>query len=248
MDSYFWINTKFASAKYNSTYTMQLPRRITLSEKHEVSLLEINYSKFIKTLQTELDGLINISYLENGNILQKTLKIPWIRYNSINHLVYTINDNLQEYTSEIRLNIENEFVEVNSIGGEITFSKALSKVLGLKHVSYSYEKSFAFKHPDLQIYNQFINVCIDIIDSQFAGNKWLQLLRRVYNKETKSNQVQTSFCLPIYFPIIKNDFDVIKVSFVNDKNTWINFDENDNVSLLIHIRKNKSLLIATIPN
>ncbi len=223
MDSYLWINTKFATAKYNSTYTIQLPRRITLSEKHEVSLLEMNYSKFIKTQQTETDGLIHISYRENGDVIQENFQIPWIKYNNLKQLVDTINENLKEFNSKISLLIQNEFVEVNSQGGEIHFSKCLTKVLGLKHVTYSNEKSFAFKLPDLQVFNQFINVCIDIIESQFVMNKWLHLLRRIYNPETESNQIHTNFCVPIYFPIIKNDFEVITLSFVNDKNICINF-------------------------
>lgn len=237
MDSHFWINTKFASAKYNSSYTIQLPKRITLSEKHEVSLLEINFSKFIKTLPLETDGLIQISYRENDNILYQTLQIPWIRYNDAEGLVNTINDLIQEFTTEIHLHIDNNHVRVNATGGEIIFKTSLAKILGLKHNNYSYEKSFAYRHPDLKLFNQFINVCIDIIESQFVGNQWLPLLRRVYNSEGVNTQVHKNFCSPIYLPIIKNDFDVITLSFVNDKNVNIQFDENDDVSLLLHIRK-----------
>lgn len=237
MDTYFWINTKFATAKYNGTYNIQLPRRITLTEKHEIGLLEISYSRFIKTMQIESDCLINISYRQEDDILHSNFQIPWKNYQSVNELVETINEFLHDFTDEISLEFDSNLITVNSIGGEITFSKSLAKILALKHTTFSNEKSYSAKHPDLNKYNQFMNVCIDVIEPQFVGNKMLPLLRRVNTVNFGATHVHSIFSLPIYFSILKNDFDVITIRVVNDNNINIVFDESDAISLFLHIRK-----------
>lgn len=240
MDTYFWINTKYSSAKYNGSYSIQLPRRITLTDKHEIGLHEVIYPTYLKTLPREDDCIICITYRHEDNTLNETFKIPWKNYNSIIQLIETINDFLLEFTEEIKFDVDQDSVIVNSHGGTIALSKSLMKIFGLKHQFFSYEKAYSIVKPDILKYNHFLNLCLDVIEPQFVSNIWIPLLRKVYHdKDTEHAHTHKTFLLPLYFSIAKNDFDVITVSIVDDKNRNINFDESEGLSLLLHIRKKK---------
>ncbi len=240
MDTFFWINTKYSSAKYNGSYSIQLPRRITLTEKHEIGLHEIIYPTYLKTIPREDDCTISITFRQNDNTFSETFKIPWKNYNSINQLIETINDFLMEFTEEIKFGIDQDLVHLNSHGGTITLSKSLMKIFGLKHQFFSYEKAYSVVKPDILKYNHFLNLCLDVIEPQFVGNIWIPLLRKVYH-ERDSDHAHThkTFLSPLYFSISKNDFDIITVSIVDDKNRSINFNETEGLSLLLHVRQKK---------
>lgn len=225
-----------------SYFQVQLPKRISLFGSYEVSLWEISYPSDLHTIVTEKESEIKISFVTNeGDHASAVIKVPIKCYHNMNEFLDVINEDISEYTENIKLEIDSDGrVQVNSkkYSDQIIFSPLIQDILGFKNSDINGSKSGCFI-PNLLQQQNFLNICVDIVQPMFYAKKQVQLLRRFQHDCSKRRYVMKTFTEPMYFPLNSNDFDTITVQITNDYGNPISFDRGT-VFMILHIRPKKN--------
>lgn len=128
----------------------------------------------------------------------------------------------------------------------VIFDKYLNKVLGFENQILSDLKT-ADNLLDILGENHILYIYSDIVSPTIVGQSKVQILQIItisYILEEKNNLSvlnRYTFENPIYFPIIKNNFDIIEIEIRNDIGNLVQF-ESGKTLLIIHFREkiNKS--------
>lgn len=227
-----------------SNFQVTLPKRVTLTEEYEVSLWEISYPSDLHTIVSENDSEVKISYLSSaGDPTSSSFKIPLTCYHTVKDFVNMINDHIADYTDSIKLEIDimdgNKVnVIARSYADQIIFSPLIQDILGLK-TNIINGNTWGCFIPNLLQQQNFLNVCVDIVQPMFFAKKQIQLIRRFQHESSKRRYVLKTFSEPMYFPLIRKDFDTITVQITNDYGNPISFDRGT-IFMILHVRPTKN--------
>ena len=221
-----------------SYFQVTLPRRITLTGDYEVALWEISYPSELHTFVNDKDGEIRIEFQnELFDTQSEKFSLPVKCYHNVENLVAEINDHISDYTSNIKIQMENP----NSISisantyHQIWVSDLIRDVLGFRENS-TIQKQYSKYQPNILQQHNFINVCVDIVQPLFYGKRDWSILRRFQHEQDKRRYVLKTFDKPFYFPLARTDFDTITVQITNDHGNPISFDRGT-ILLLLHIKQ-----------
>lgn len=238
MSLYISLCTKdLVKSSQDSYYSIQLPQRVSFQKQQEVALIEISYSNSIRCFQSALEATITITYFDSGgDFHEKNIVLSKFQFINVKDLVDEINDHVHDFTDSIQLTFHEQesILEVEARSSSIVLSNHLKNIFGLSYNKIQNEKSFSKKRTNLfQNYN-FLNILTDIIEPQMYCKSWKPVLRRFLHEDSNSIFLSKTFA-PIYFPVAKTDFDVIRLQIEGDNRSLIEFSDN-NVNILLHFR------------
>lgn len=224
-----------------SYFQVSLPKRVTLVGEYEVSLWELSYPSDLHTIVTDNESEVKISYVSTvGEPTTSTFKIPIKCYHSLRDFIDMINDHIAEFTKNISLEIDDDGkvnVFAKSYADQIVFSPLIQDILGLK-ANVINGKSYGCFLPNMLQQQNFLNVCVDIVQPMFFGKKQIQLIRRFQHEPSRRRYVLKTFSEPMYLPLLRNDFDTVTVQITNDYGNPISFDRGT-IFMILHIRPRK---------
>lgn len=221
-----------------SFFQVQLPKRITLTEEYEISLLEISYPSELHSFVTEKDSEIKIRFFDPlGEQQEVSFHLPQKCYYNIKEFLEVINDYISEYTSDITVNLNEEtMIHVSALRSEIVFSPLIADILGLSTCVVERCSVYGKCAPNLFQQHNFLNVCVDVVKPMFFAKRPWSLLRRFQHEYKGVKYNLRTFEKPLYFPLARNEFDTISVYINTDHGNPISFDCGS-VFLLLHLRK-----------
>lgn len=229
-----------ANQKENS-YLFQLPRRFTSPKKLEVALIEISYPTSFNVFTDENESKVGLSYLtEFGQYISCDIILP-LSYINILQLINTFNEYVSEYTKNVSIvyDSNDQKVEVNVKDSSIRLSKKLTKILGLLYPVVHNETSYSKTRVNLFEGCNFFTILTDIVEPQYICASWKPAIRRFLHSNNSTNDKYTlkSF-VPLYFPVVKDDFDSIQMEILGEDGKKICFETNE-VVFLLHFREIK---------
>lgn len=221
-----------------SVFQIALPQRITVGTDFEIGLREISYPGELYTLVTAKDSEIKICFFNANEVWEEVVMcLPRKCYHTIENFIETINEFVSDYTTDITIKLSDpNTVYVAAHRGEIYFSPLIAAILGLREQNVIRSGTYSKAAPNLNQQQNFINICVDIVRPLYFNRKSWGLLRRIQHDCVGKKYILKTFADPLYFPVVRNDFDSITVHISNDHGNPVSFDCGS-VFLLLHLRR-----------
>lgn len=219
-----------------STYTTKLAKPIDLKGTWEVALTEAQYPHTWSTI----DGDEGMYFIASPTEPIQTFYVKKGYYNSVNKICESINTELTEVKIPLQLHYDevgrSVYVTESKVYTFIPGDK-LARILGKKLSSKDKERRYYYADIKAGFYTLYVYT--DIVQHQFVGDSFVQLLRTV-EISGKNNEIIThSYTRPDYIPVCKQHIDSIAISICTDQAKPVRFTFGKSI-LRLHFRPRKT--------
>lgn len=228
-----------------STYQIRMPRTFYLRGKYEVALAEIQYPH---TWTTMRDGLDYIIYYRRANGVVKELQVPIGYYRSMDKLITTINELLEDQTKidENVASLKPIWLKYDVVTRhvypilkqdfEISFSTGIAEVFGFIPGKWYQKRSVSEHKADVRHGFYTLFVYCSLCEPQVVGDYYVPLLRSVSIQGHDGDVVMKTYGEPHYVPVNTSKFDMIEINIKDDTGRNVSF-QSGKVVCKLHFRQ-----------
>jgi len=235
-------------------FRVQCANPVVLEGQYEVALTHIVYPYNFDVITDKLEENFSpqnsvFDTFEDCRVAEG--RVPTKNYESGEELVAMVNYALKT----VRLVTDNSAVTDSRLEDAFTFDAMTGRcsvVVEVKKIQPSRKLAYllGFDHPVLgkgfQEAQHPVHLCQDlmfiytnIVDYQMISNVMAPLLKMLCMKGKYGHSSEVSFDWPQYVPVLKNEFDTIKIELKNDKDEIINF-HSGKVAMTLHFRRKRT--------
>ena len=206
-----------------SSYKVQLPKTLYLPGQYEVALAEIHFPVSWATFAKSDSYKIVIKNKDNGNTLD--VYIPGMSYETIKHLVFSINSAIVSALAEIRTDGDSVLLELDEPLGKvivickdpyvINFSEEMNDVLGLQNAKWHSRTIGRYRH-NLSRGFTSLYVYSSVCAPQIVGDTYAPLLRNVAIKGRRDEYLVKTYPEPHYVNVNTDQVDLIEMNIKDD--------------------------------
>ena len=226
-----------------SNYTIHMPRTFYLQGKYEVGLAEIQYPHTWTSTKSTED--YHIFFRRSGEEDYRTTVLPEGYYKSVSQLCNEINERITSRQNErntvvLKYHDASRKVYIKTNGYEVSFSKALSKMLGFKLSSLDnkwYQHLTIADYPaNLNLGFYTLYVYCSLCEAQVVGDYYVPLIRTVSISGENGDLIMKTYDEPHYVPVNTSKFDTIEINIKDDQGKDVAF-ESGKVLCKLHFRQ-----------
>ena len=233
----------FYPTNKQSSFKINLPKRLYLHGKYEVGLAEISYP--VSWLSIPSLSLIQVFYHNR----REMIIVKGIKYNSVIEFLSILSQEIHNRNLTIGFseNIINLFLDPlsNKVryeiveGVELFVPKPICEILGIeinKVLSGSGEAKY---QPDICRQFHSLYVYCNVVDSQIVEDVYAPLLRNVALRGSRGQNITETYDRPHYVPMNTDEISVLEINIKDDTGEDVSF-QSGKVICKLHFRQ-KSL-------
>lgn len=225
-----------------SSFKINLPKRLYLTNKYEVGLAEIQYPVNWRSFSTNVD-LSSYFYDEKREI--RRFYVKNITLNHIDELLHVLRveirrlfrDDRKNPVAQIKYDRVTDRIQYSiKEKCELQLSQEINEALGFERTTILSGLGVSKYAPDVRRgLNSFFIYC-NLVDSQIVGDVYAPLLRTIGIRGKRGEVITQTFDRPHYVPVNTDEVNVIEINIKDDAGEDISF-QSGKVLCKLHFRQ-----------